>query len=98
MKKLVQIAGVVLSIGISIFAQRVTADLVITNANIHTLDTERPTARSIAMLNGRIIAVGSDADTKGLVGSATRVIDAKGRLVMPGFNDAHVHFTSGGMQ
>jgi predicted amidohydrolase YtcJ len=80
------------------FGQAVSADLVITNANIHTMDAKNSTARSIAVLNGKIIAVGSDADTKGLIGPRTKVIDAGGKLVMPGFNDAHVHFTTGGMQ
>ena len=43
-------------------AQTVSADLVITNANIHTMDGKRTVARSMAVLNGKIIAVGSDAD------------------------------------
>ena len=50
------------------------------------------------MLNGKIIAVGSDADTKPLIGPNTRVIDAGGKLVLPGFNDAHVHFLETGSQ
>ncbi len=81
-----------------IFGQAASADLVITNANIHTLDSKNTLARSIAMLNGKIIAVGSDADTKPLIGSKTRVIDAGGKLVIPGFNDAHVHFMGTGEQ
>ncbi len=82
----------------SLSAQSVSADLVITNGNIHTMDTKNPMAKSIAVLNGKIIAVGSDADTKGLVGAKTRIIDAKGKLVLPGFNDAHVHFMETGAQ
>ena len=81
-----------------IFGQAMSADLVVTNANIHTMDTKRTVAKSIAVLNGKIIAVGSDADTKALVGPKTRVIDAKGKLVIPGFNDAHVHFMETGAQ
>ncbi len=80
------------------FGQSVTADLVITNANVHTIDSKRPTATSIAVLGDRIIAVGSDADTKPLIGPKTKVIDAKGKLVIPGFNDAHVHFMETGYQ
>ena len=79
-------------------AQSVFADLVITNANIRTMDAKRTGARSIASLNGKIIAIGSDADTKGLIGPNTRVIDARGKLVLPGFNDAHVHFMETGAQ
>ncbi len=74
------------------------ADLVITNANIRTMDAKRTVARSVAVLNGKIVAVGSDADTKPLIGSKTRVVDAQGRTIIPGFNDAHVHFLETGQQ
>lgn len=80
------------------FGQAVQADIVITNANIHTVNPKKPTANSVAMLNGRIVAIDSDADTKAWIGPATRVIDAKGKLVLPGFNDAHVHFLETGYQ
>lgn len=80
------------------FGQAVHADLVITNANIRTMDAKRTIARSIATLNGKIIAIGSDADTKSLVGANTRVIDASGKTIVPGFNDAHVHFMETGQQ
>lgn len=80
------------------YGQAVSADVVIKNANVRTMDAGRTVARSIAMLNGWIIAIGSDAETAALVGRNTRVIDAQGKTVLPGFNDAHVHFTSGGYQ
>lgn len=79
-------------------AQTAAADLVVTNANIQTIDSKRPTARSLAVVGDRIVAIGSDADTKPLIGPKTRVIDAKGRLIIPGFNDAHVHFLETGQQ
>ncbi|HKP70752.1 MAG TPA: amidohydrolase [Pyrinomonadaceae bacterium] len=79
-------------------AQGVTADLVITNANIHTMNTGQKTARSIAVLGNKIVAIGSDADTKPLIGASTKVIDAKGKVIVPGFNDAHVHFLETGLQ
>lgn len=82
----------------STLAQGLTADLVIVNANIHTMDTKNPSAQSIAVWQNKIIAVGKDADTKALIGPQTRVIDAKGKLVIPGFNDAHVHFLETGGQ
>ncbi|MEJ7743980.1 MAG: amidohydrolase family protein [Nocardioidaceae bacterium] len=44
----------------------------------------------------KIIAIGSNADTKFLIGKNTRIIDAKGKLILPGFNDSHVHFLDGG--
>lgn len=78
--------------------QVASADLVVTNANIRTMDAKRSIAKSIAVLNGRIVAIGSDADTKSLIGTKTRVINAGGNLVLPGFNDAHVHFLSTGAQ
>src|SRR5437868_12445397 len=81
----------------SVFGQ-VSADIVVTNANIHTMDGKRTVAHSIAALNGKIIAVGSDGDTKSLIGPKTRVINAQGKLVLPGFNDAHVHFLPTGQQ
>lgn len=78
--------------------QSVTADLVVTNANIHTMNGSQKTASSIAVMGNKIIAVGSDADTKSLIGPRTRVVDAKGKLVVPGFNDSHVHFLETGVQ
>ncbi|MEK7854878.1 MAG: amidohydrolase family protein [Acidobacteriota bacterium] len=98
MKKIIFSAFSLLVLFSNISAQSLTADLVITNANVHTIDSKRPTARSIAVLGDRIIAVGSDADTKAFIGPRTKVIDAKGRLVVPGFNDAHVHFMETGAQ
>src|SRR3954467_15369265 len=74
------------------------ADLVITNAKVWTVDSNHPTADGIAIVGDRIVAVGSAADIDAWRGSETRVIDAGGHLVVPGFNDAHVHFVEGGMQ
>jgi len=96
MKKFVQILSCVFLLAAGAAAQQ--ADLVITNANIHTMDAKRTIARSVAIVGRFIMAVGSDSDTKALIGPQTRVIDAKGRLVLPGFNDAHVHFIATGSQ
>src|SRR5438105_3811957 len=74
------------------------ADLVIINAKVHTMDRSQPIAEAVAVLGNRIIAIGSNDEIKKLAGANTKVIDAKGRLVLPGFNDAHVHFMSGGFQ
>lgn len=62
-------------------------DLILTNARIITMDTQRPTAGQIGILNGRI--VGLDTDLAGL--SAKDVIDLRGRVLIPGLNDAHCH-------
>lgn len=71
-------------------------ELVIINASIHTMDSVRPTAAALAISENRIAAVGSTEEIRALAGANTRVIDAKGKLVLPGFNDAHVHYLMGG--
>lgn len=77
---------------------RPAADVVITNARVWTVDPERPTAEAVAIIGDRIVAVGSAADIDHWRGSATQVIDGGGKLLLPGFDDAHVHFTPGGIQ
>lgn len=67
-------------------------DLVIFNGNIRTMDKAKPTAEAIAVKGDRITAVGSSVEIRKLAGPNTKVIDAGGRLVLPGFNDAHAHF------
>src|SRR5258705_6671321 len=73
-------------------------DTIIIDAVVHTMDPSRPNAEAVAIYRNRIVAIGSSKEIKKLAGSATRVIDAKKRLVLPGFNDAHTHFLSGGFQ
>src|SRR6202790_1131749 len=93
------IALLSLSFSISLLAQsKPTADLIITNAKVWTVDKAHPTAQSVAVLGDRIVAVGSNADVEVLRGPAIIVIDAGGKLLLPGFNDAHVHFVDGGLQ
>jgi len=90
--------GLLLS-AIGVWAQsKPTADLIVTNANVWTVDSKLPRAQAVAIIGERIVAVGSQADVQGWRGASTRVIDADGMLVLPGFNDAHVHFVSGGQQ
>ncbi|MEU7161839.1 amidohydrolase [Streptomyces chrestomyceticus] len=72
------------------------ADLVLRNAKIHTGDPARPTASALAVRDGHLVALGDDADTAGLVGPRTRVVDALGRRVVPGLNDSHLHVIRGG--
>src|SRR5215813_3021879 len=74
------------------------ADLIIFNAKVHTMDQTQPTAEAVAVYGNRIVAVGTTKDIKKLAGATTKQIDAKGQLVLPGFNDAHTHFMSGGFQ
>ncbi len=74
------------------------ADLVVVNARVWTVDNEKPQAEGVAVIGERFVAVGSSAEIESWRGPRTRVIDAGGRLVLPGFNDAHVHFIDGGRQ
>ncbi len=76
----------------------VAPDLIIVNATVRTMDSRQPSAQAVAILGNRIVAVGPDKDIKKLAGNNTRIIDAKKQLVLPGFNDSHVHFLSGGFQ
>lgn len=73
------------------------ADLIITHANIWTVDPAHPKAEAVAVLRDRIVAVGSDAEVASWRGPKTQVVDAGGKLLLPGFNDSHVHFVSGGL-
>src|SRR6266508_225925 len=74
------------------------ADLIIINAKIHTMDQGQPVAEAVAVSGNYIVAVGSTRELRKLAGPNTRLIDAKDQLGLPGFNDAHVHFMSGGFQ
>ena len=74
-----------------------SADLVLRNGNIVTVDDDNPTAQAIAVRDGRIVAVGSDAEIDGYVGAGTRVIDLEGMTAIPGFIEGHAHFTGVGM-
>jgi hypothetical protein len=73
------------------------ADLIITNARVWTVDRNQPNAKAVAILGDRIVAVGSADEIDRWRGDTTQVIDAHGHLLLPGFNDAHLHFTSGGL-
>lgn len=77
---------------------RPAADLIITNAKIWTVDKSLPTAQAVAILGDRIVAVGANTEIDAWRAPHTHVIDAGSKLLLPGFNDAHVHFVSGGMQ
>jgi predicted amidohydrolase YtcJ len=79
-------------------AAPLSTDLLIVNATVRTMDKERPQVAAVAISGNRIVALGATAEIRSLAGRQTRVIDAGGRLVLPGFNDAHVHFLSGGFQ
>jgi predicted amidohydrolase YtcJ len=82
----------------SVFSQsQPSADLIVWNAKVWTVDKTNPTAEAIAVLGDRIVAVGTNADVEAWHGARTRVIDAGGQRLLPGFNDSHVHFVDGGL-
>jgi predicted amidohydrolase YtcJ len=68
-----------------------TADLVLTNGRIYTVDNARPAASAIAVRGGRVLFVGSDGEARVLAGPSTQVIDLNGATVVPGIVDAHAH-------
>lgn len=96
--KIIASCALMLMICASSYSQPMIADLVVVNANVRTMGSAQKTAQSIAVVGNRIVAIGSDAYTKPLIGPKTKVIDARGKLVVPGFNDAHVHFLETGVQ
>jgi predicted amidohydrolase YtcJ len=73
------------------------ADLVLYNGKIFTVDVNQPWAQAVAIRDGKFVAVGKDEEIKRLAGKNTEVIDLQGKLALPGFNDAHVHFANGGL-
>ncbi len=80
----------------SVSAAVLAPDLLILNAAVRTLDPARPQAEALAVAGNRIVALGRTDELRSMAGPGTRVIDAGGRSVLPGFNDAHVHWLSGG--
>jgi predicted amidohydrolase YtcJ len=73
------------------------ADLVLMGGRVATMDAARSWANAMAVRDGRIVGVGTDRVIRGHVGPRTRVIELRGRMVTPGFQDAHVHPVHGGL-
>lgn len=72
------------------------ADLVFTGGPVYTVDPARSRATAVAVKDGRIAAVGHRRDVEPLIGAGTEVVDLRGRLLLPGFQDSHVHPVLGG--
>jgi hypothetical protein len=73
------------------------AELIVTNARIHTVDAARPLAQAMAIRGGRLQFVGDATGALALRGPATRVLDARGRTIIPGMVDAHGHLLGLGL-
>ena len=76
----------------------VPVSLAVVNARVWTGNPQRPWADAIAARGDTIAAVGSSAEVMKAAGEGARVIDAHGSMVVPGFNDAHIHFVDGGFR
>jgi len=74
------------------------ADLIVFNGKVVTMNPEKPEAQAVAVRGGTIAAVGTDAEVLALAGDATRRLDARGGMVLPGLIDAHGHIASLGEQ
>ena len=78
-------------------AKAPVADLIVAHGKVYTLNAKQPWAQAVAVRSGKIVAVGGDAEIDKLRGPGTKVIDAGGRLVLPGFVDCHIHFLDGSL-
>lgn len=74
-----------------------SADLILFNGRLHTVDRDKPEATAVAIKDGRFVAVGSDAEAMVLRSSTTQVVDLQRRTVVPGLNDSHLHLIRGGL-
>lgn len=96
-----QLIPLVTLLAVLLFAQaacsveRPLADTIITNAKVYTVDVNKPWAEAVAVRGERILFVGSTKEADKYRGPQTQVIDAIGRLLLPGIQDSHVHFISG---
>jgi predicted amidohydrolase YtcJ len=77
-------------------AKKEMADLVFLNGVVWTVNPEQPRAEAVAIKGEKVLAVGSSADLRELIGEETEVIDLKGKFLLPGFIDSHTHFLDGG--
>jgi predicted amidohydrolase YtcJ len=75
-----------------------TADIIISNARLLTIDGARPRAEALAITGNRIAMIGSNSDVSSLKAKHTRVIDAGRKTVMPGIVEGHVHLFGGGVE
>ncbi len=90
-------AAASLVLGLAAAGTAAPPDLVLVSAKIWTGDPARPAAEALAVKDGRIVAVGTNAEIEKLKGAATVVVDGKGRRVVPGMIDCHTHMSMGGL-
>jgi predicted amidohydrolase YtcJ len=78
--------------------EKIAADLIVLNGKIWTVNRAQPEVEALAVIRDRIAAVGTSADMRRLAGPKTRTLDAKGRRIVPGFYDSHVHLLGSGLR
>jgi predicted amidohydrolase YtcJ len=66
------------------------------NGKIYTVNQQQPIAEAVVVVDNAIVFVGSNQEAEKFIDASTKVIDLNGKLMLPGFNDSHLHFTSGG--
>jgi predicted amidohydrolase YtcJ len=86
----------ILFFGASLLPLQAQVDLVALHGKVWTENPQQPEAEAFAVAGKRILAVGTDTEIQKLAGPGTKVLDLRGRRVVPGFNDAHVHLFAGG--
>jgi predicted amidohydrolase YtcJ len=97
-QRILVVITVLMAWSISAWAQLAPqADMVLMNARVYTVNVRQPWAEAIAISGEKILAVGSDKEIAAFRGPSTRVIDAQGKLVLPGFTDCHIHFMEGSL-
>jgi predicted amidohydrolase YtcJ len=74
-----------------------TADLILRNGAIYTMDAARSWAQAVVIKDGRVLYAGPDSEAAKLAGPSTKIIDLHGRMVLPGFHDSHTHLMEGGV-
>jgi predicted amidohydrolase YtcJ len=95
MRKLVWLGVTWLAVAACSKKPTAVADLVIRHANIHTMDDKNPRATALAVQGDKILWLGDDKNAGQYIGEKTRVVDAGGRLLLPGFIDSHFHVSLG---
>src|ERR1700751_5664950 len=95
MRKLVCLVVTCLAVAGCSKKSTAVADMGIRHVNIHTMDDNNPRATALAVQGDKILWVGDDKDAGQYIGERTRVVDAGGRLLLPGFIDSHFYFSLG---
>jgi len=93
---MILILGLTLAPGCNRSSEAKMVDLVLVNGKVWTGEPARPWAEGVAVRDGKIFAVGTAAEMRGLARSTAKLVDLGGGLVLPGFIDSHTHFLAGG--